>query len=67
MLIDPSLLKAARKVYRAYGETHPNMVKRPTGVVVNQFTYQSYIIFSQQPILLPDEYFVPLSQIESEL
>jgi len=67
VLIDPSLLRAARQVYRAYCETHPNTAKRPTGVAVNQLTYQGKILFSSHPVLLPQEYFVPLSQLESEI
>ncbi|WP_250124015.1 hypothetical protein [Chroococcidiopsis sp. CCMEE 29] len=66
VLIDPTLLRAARQIYRAYCETHPNMVKRPTGVAVHQLTYRGNIIFSSKPVLLPQEYFVPLNQIESE-
>lgn len=64
VLIDPALLRAARQIYRAYCEAHPNMTKRPTGVAVNQITYRGHIIFSDKPVLLPDEYFVPLGQIE---
>lgn len=66
VLIDSALLKAARKVYRAYCETHPSTDKRPSGVVVNQINYQGKVLFSSQPVLLPQECFVPISQLESE-
>ncbi len=67
MLIDSALLKAARKTYRAYCEAHPSTAKRPTGVAVNQLNYQAKVLFSSHPVLLPQEYFVPLSQLESEI
>jgi len=47
------LLKAAQKIYRTYCEVNPNMVKRPTGVVINQLTYRGQLLFSSKPILLP--------------
>lgn len=67
MLIDSALLKAARKIYRAYCEAHPSAAKRPTGVAVNQLNYQGKVLFSTHPVLLPQECFVPLSQLESEI
>jgi hypothetical protein len=67
VLIDPALLRAARQVYRAYCEAHPNTAKRPAGVAVNLKTYQGKVLFSNNPILLPQECFIPLNQIESEL
>lgn len=66
VLIDPALLKAARQVYRTYCEAHPNAAKRPTGVAVNLTTYQGKVLFSAHPVLLPQECFIPLNQIESE-
>jgi len=46
-LVDPILLKAAQKIYRTYCEVNPNMVKRPTGVVINQLTYRGQLLFQQ--------------------
>ncbi len=66
VLIDPALMKAALQVYRAYCQAHPSAAKRPTGVAVNQLTYQGKVLFSSHPVLLPQEYFIPLSQLESE-
>lgn len=66
VLIDPAILKVARQVYRDYCETHASNAKRPSGVVVNQSTYQGKILFSTQPILLPQERFIPIAQIETE-
>jgi len=65
-LPDPSLIKAARQIYRLYYEVHPKVVQRPLGVVINRVNYRGKLIFSK-PILLPQESFVPLNQIESEM
>lgn len=64
VLIDPALLRVARQIYRDYCETHPGAAKRPSGVAVNQLTYQGKILFSSHPVLLPQERFIPLSQLE---
>lgn len=66
VLIDPKLLRAARQIYREYCAARPDIIDRPSGVVINQATYQAKVIFSSKPILLPQEYFVPLSQIEND-
>ena len=66
VLIDPALMKAALQVYRAYCQAHPSAAKRPTGVAVNQLSYQGKVLFSSHPVLLPQEYFIPISQLESE-
>lgn len=66
VLNDPALLKVARQIYREYCEVHPATAKRPSGVAVNQLNYQGKILFSNRPVLLPQECFIPLSQLESE-
>ncbi len=66
-LIDPTLLRAARQIYRFYTEVTPNLDRYPSGVVINRLTYRGKLVFSNQPILLPEEYFVPVNQIESEM
>lgn len=66
-LLDPSILKAARKIYRAYLEVHPEHSQRPLGVALDRFTYRGQVIFAGKPILLPDECFVPFEQMESEM
>ncbi|PSB05121.1 hypothetical protein [Merismopedia glauca] len=63
-LIDPTVIRAARQIYRTFIEIYPNRSQQPTGVVINRFTYRGKLIFSAKPILLPDECFVPLNQIE---
>jgi hypothetical protein len=64
-LLDANLLQAARYIYRTYYEVHPDEVQRPIGVAIDRFSYRGQLIFTRKPILLPQECFVPLSQIES--
>ncbi len=66
-LLDPSLLQAARHIYRTYFEVHPDQVQKPVGVALDRFTLRGKLIFGGKPILLPQECFVPLSQVEAEL
>lgn len=66
-LLDPSLLHSARHIYRTYYEVHPDEKGRPIGVAIDRFTHRGKLIFSGKPVLLPQECFVPISQIESDL
>ncbi len=66
VLLDPGLLRAARQIYRNYYEVHPDMPRQPQGVAINKFNHRGKVIFSARPILLPEECFVPLSQINSD-
>ena len=67
MLLDPALLRAARQIYRTYYEVHPDLTQRPSGVAIDRYTFRGKLIFKKKPILLPQEYFVPFSQLEAEL
>jgi hypothetical protein len=67
MLLDPGLLRAARQIYHTYYEVHPHLTQRPMGVAIDRFTYRGKLIFRAKPILLPQESFVPLSQLEAEI
>jgi hypothetical protein len=64
-LLDPALLQTARQIYRTYYEVHPEQTRRPIGIAIDRVTHRGKLIFGQKPILLPQECFVPLSQIES--
>ena len=66
-LIEPKLVKTARQIYRDYCEGRPNMVERPTGVVINQLTYRGQVVFSNKPIRLPQEYFIQRDQLDSQI
>jgi hypothetical protein len=67
VLLDPGLIRAARLIYTTYYEVHPELIQRPLGVAIDRFTHRGKLIFSGKPILLPQECFVPFSQIESDL
>lgn len=67
VLLDPSIVRAARQIYRTYSEVHPDRIQRPQGVAIDRYTYRGKLIFAGKPILLPQECFVPFSQIESEI
>lgn len=67
VLLDPALLRAARQIYRTYAEVHANRMQRPTGVAIHKLTHRGKLIFLDKAILLPQECFVPFSQIESEI
>ncbi len=67
MLLDPALLRAARQIYRTYYEVHPDFTQRPFGVAIHRYTFRGKLIFKRKPILLPQECFVPFSQLEAEI
>ncbi|MGD1715857.1 hypothetical protein [Dapis sp. BLCC M172] len=67
LLLTPSLQKLAKLLYRTYLETHPDQVRYPLGIAVSPLTYRAGLIFSQKPILLPGEFFVPVELIESKI
>ncbi len=67
MLLDPALLRAARQIYRTYFEVHPEVTQRPFGVAIDRYTHRGKLIFRNKPILLPQECFVPFSQLEAEI
>ncbi|ACK73020.1 conserved hypothetical protein [Gloeothece citriformis PCC 7424] len=67
ILLDPTLLRAARRIYRTYCSLHSKVNQRPFGVAIDRETYRGQLIFKAKPILLPRECFVPLKQLESEI
>ncbi|MFM9159388.1 MAG: hypothetical protein ACKOPK_16125, partial [Dolichospermum sp.] len=64
-LIDPNIIRAARQIYYTYCEVHPEIVGKATGVAISKVTHRGNVVFTQYPVLLPQEYFIPLNQIES--
>ncbi|QYX31371.1 hypothetical protein [Sphaerospermopsis torques-reginae] len=64
-LVDPTVIKAAGQIYYTYCEVHPEIVGQASGVAISRVTHRGKVIFTQQPILLPQECFIPLQQIES--
>jgi hypothetical protein len=66
ILLDPTLLRAARRIYRTYCAINSKINKRPCGVAIHRDNHRGQLIFNQKPILLPGECFVPIKQIEAE-
>ncbi|WP_407885195.1 hypothetical protein [Scytonema sp. NUACC26] len=63
--IDPTVIRAAGQIYHTYCEVHPEICGQPSGVAINRYNHRGKVIFTNQPVLLPDECFIPLTQIES--
>lgn len=67
VLLDPELIKAARHIYRTFYEVHPEVMQRPIGVAIGRLNRRGKLVFGDKPVLLPQECFVPFSQIEPGL
>ena len=67
MSSDPTIIQAARRVYRAYLSIYTQFPRQPFGVVLNKETFKGQLVFREKPILLPGEDFIPLSQIEFQV
>lgn len=67
ILLDPALLRSARRIYRTYCVLHPKRNKRPSGVAIHQKTHRGQLIFNSNPILLPGECFVSLKHLDAEI
>lgn len=66
MHLDPTIIQAARRIYRAYLNIYTQLQKKPFGVVINRKTFKGQLVFKEQPILLPEEYFIPINIIEGQ-
>ena len=66
IFFDPTLIKAARNIYRNYCNLNIPAANRPMGVVINRDNHRGQLAFRPKPILLPRECFIPLQQIEAE-
>jgi hypothetical protein len=57
--IDPALLRAAKDIYNFYCQVNPDRERRrqPIGVAMNKL--------SSFPILLPQEHFISIDQLEN--
>lgn len=67
LLLDPILLRAARRIYRTYLAIHGQVNKSPLGVAIDKESRRGQLIFKNRAILLPGESFVSLKQLESEM
>jgi hypothetical protein len=65
-LLDPALLRAAQDIYSFYCQINPNRERRrqPIGVAMNKVSYRGKLIFSSYPILLPEECFISIEELE---
>ena len=66
IFFDPTLIKAARNIYRSYCNLNIPANNRPMGVVINRDNHRGQLSFNSKPILLPRECFISLQQIEAE-
>lgn len=64
--IDPRQLRAARQIYRTFFDSHPNVTQRPIGVALDGMTLRGKLVFGARPILLPQESFIPLEQLQAD-
>ncbi len=66
---DPALLRAAKDIYSFYCQINPDRERRrqPIGVAIDRFDYRGKLIFSSYPVLLPEECFISVAQLETEL
>lgn len=67
LLLDPKLLRMARRIYRSYCVLHPRSPRRPLGIAIHKETHRGQLMFNNKPILLPGECFVPVKQLETEV
>jgi hypothetical protein len=65
-LFDPALLRAAKDIYSFYCQINPDRDRRrqPIGVAMNKLDRRGKLIFSSYPILLPEEHFISVDQLE---
>ena len=66
VFFDPSLIKAARNIYRSYCNLNIPTGSKAKGIIINRDSHRGQLAFNAKPILLPRECFIPLKQIEAE-
>lgn len=67
IFFDPTLIKAARNIYRNYSNLNVPNGNSPQGVIINRDSHRGQLAFNSKPILLPRECFIPIKQIEAEI
>nr|WP_012796756.1 hypothetical protein [Rippkaea orientalis] len=67
LVLDPSVLRAAQRIYRTYCVLHPKNDKRPYGIAIHRKSHRGQLIFREHPVLLPGECFVSANQLETEI
>lgn len=64
---DPTIIQAARRIYRTYLGIYSRIPKKPRGVVLDPETFRGQLVFKERPVLLPGECFVPLHHLEARM
>jgi hypothetical protein len=69
LFVDPDLFSSAQEIYDYYCQINPDRERRrqPIGVAVNKHSHQGKLIFSSSPVLLPDECFISVQKMESNV
>ncbi|MGQ9838312.1 MAG: hypothetical protein ACUVRV_10190 [Cyanobacteriota bacterium] len=63
--MDSTLVQAARQIYQFHLRYRPDVLEQPPrGVVIHRRTLRGDLIFSEFPILLPQETFIPIQYLE---
>ncbi len=66
--LDSSVLQAARQIYESHVQLRSNVsIQSPRGVVIHPHTLRGDLIFSEYPILLPHEMFIPIDVLDTQL
>ena len=61
-----NVIKAAKQIYEDHVQLRPDVViQPPRGVVIHRNTLRGDLIFSDYPILLPHELFIPVDMLEA--
>ena len=63
MLIEPRVLRAAQQIYYTYANIHPVRAQYVTGVAIDRETYNGFVSFRQQAIVLPREVFIRVEDL----
>ncbi|MEL6929907.1 MAG: hypothetical protein AAFO95_14880 [Cyanobacteria bacterium J06600_6] len=66
VFFDPSLIRAARNIYRSYCSLNIPTDNKAVGIIINRDSHRGQLAFNTRPVLLPRECFIPLKQIEAE-
>jgi hypothetical protein len=65
---DPALMRVAQDIYSLYCRLNPDYQRRkqPIGVAIDKLTHRGKLIFSAFPILLPQECFIAIQELEAD-
>ncbi|WP_319419153.1 hypothetical protein [Pleurocapsa sp. FMAR1] len=66
IFFDPTLIEAARNIYRKYYSLGVSANSQPMGIVINRDSHRGQLAFKNKPVLLPRECFIPIGQIEAD-